>query len=67
MGWDVFSLSAEVKIAEALDRRQVLFFANVRGRISSHQLPISDRSQVHNVESNSIFRYSTKASAWYWK
>jgi hypothetical protein len=43
-----FRSLAEVKIAEALDRRQVLFFANVRGRVSSHQLPISDRSQVHN-------------------
>jgi very-short-patch-repair endonuclease len=43
-----FRSQAELKLAEALDRRQVLFFANIRGRISSHQAPISDRSQFQN-------------------
>jgi Protein of unknown function (DUF559) len=36
-----FRSKAEIKIAEQLDRRGVLFFANVRGRISGEGSPVS--------------------------
>jgi hypothetical protein len=39
-----FRSTAEVKIAEALDKRGVLFFANARGRVSSQGSPVSASS-----------------------
>jgi hypothetical protein len=42
--------SAELAIAEELDRRGVLFFANVRGRVSTNKSPISELQSNGRVE-----------------
>jgi hypothetical protein len=39
-----FRSPAEVKIADALDKRGVLFFANARGRVSDRGSPVSRSS-----------------------
>lgn len=43
-GGMMFRSPVEVKIAEALDKRGLLFFGNVRGRISSQGSPVSESS-----------------------
>ncbi|MBW4582247.1 MAG: hypothetical protein KME42_21995 [Tildeniella nuda ZEHNDER 1965/U140] len=41
---------AEVRIAEALDRTDVLFFANARGRVGLQETTISDSQLTGRVE-----------------
>ena len=45
-----FRSGVEIKIAEELDKRGVLFFANARGRISGNGSPISDMTMTGRLE-----------------
>ena len=45
-----FRSNAEIRIAEALDRAGVLFFANVRGRVGLQETLISDTQLTGRVE-----------------
>lgn len=45
-----FRSGVEIKIAEQLDKRGVLFFANTRGRISSNGSPVSDMTMTGRLE-----------------
>ena len=43
---------AEVRIAEALDKTGILFFANARGRVGLHHTLVSDRQLTGRVEAD---------------
>ena len=55
-----FRSPVEIKIAEALDRRGVLFFGNARGRISSQGSPVSASRMTGRLEIDFLVFYKGK-------
>ena len=54
---------AEMAIAEELNRRDVLFFANVRGRVSTNSSPVSEHQSNGRVELDFLVFVKGKAIA----
>ena len=55
-----FRSDVEIKIAEQLDKRGVLFFANARGRISGNGSPVSDATMTGRLEVDFLVFYQGK-------